>query len=227
MGRDTYLTYIAYFIENIATTTTKHEWRGYLAKSSVLGPELFAGEDEALKKLARHLYRSYVLSHFSRHTAFTIAAKMTDKQIEEYLSAVLEMDKKYKVDYDTVSTDIDQKSVDSAIKKVTLAKFKAVLSKIDPKNSPTRIKAAAAAERSKAKEARAKKTSSTTATKKPSASASSKKTSTTKKPSTTAAKKPCGSYNLKELKEMAKDKGLSGYSKLNKDDLCKMLKIKK
>jgi hypothetical protein len=233
MGKDESLTYIAYFIENISTTTTKHEWRSYLSKSSVLGDKLFSADEDAVKKLARHLYRSYVLSHFSRHTAFTIASKMTDKQIEEYLDAVLELDKKYKIDYGTISTDLDQKSVDSAIKSVTLTRYKSILSNIDPKNSPTLIKAAAAAKRAAAKKTKpvVKSSTKSTTSVKSSKSTASVKSSTSKKPSTTTkkavvSKKTCSAHNLKELKEMAKEKGMTGYSKLNKEDLCKMLKIK-
>lgn len=222
MNRDQCLAYIAHFIENLSPSTSKYEWRQYLKKSSVLGDELFSADDEALKKLARHLYRSYVLSAFSRHRAFTVASKMSDKQIEEYLSAVLELDKKYKVDYDTISSDVDQKSVDSAIKKVDFARYKSVLSKLDPKNSPTTIKATAAAERAKAKAARANGAKKVPAKK----TTATKSTTTSKAASKPSAKRTCESHTLAELKEMAKGKGLSGYSKLNKADLCKLLKIK-
>jgi hypothetical protein len=227
MSKDQYLAYIAHFVTHIAGLTTNTEWRKYLGRDSVLGDDLFAADDAAIKKLARHLYRSYVLAVFSRHGAFMIAEKMSDKQIEEYLSAILALDKKYKMDYNTISFDIDQKSADAHIKRIDFVKWKSVLAKLDPKNSPTRIKKEAAAEREKAKAARAAKKPTTKK------STTTKKTAVTKKPATTtkkpAAKKPtksCDSHNLTELKALAKEKGLSGYSKLNKADLCKLLKIK-
>lgn len=224
MNREQCLAYIAHFIEDLSPSTSKYEWRQYLKKSSVLGDELFAADDEAIKKLARHLYRSYVLSAFSRHRSFIVASKLTDKQIEEYLEAVLALDKKYKVDYDTISSNVDLKSVDSAIKKVEFARYKSVLAKLDPKNSPTTIKAAAAADRAKAKAAREKKASTTKTSSKTSAKKTTSKTSakTLSKPK---VKPSCDSYSVAELKEMARDKGLSGYSKLNKADLCKLLKL--
>lgn len=246
-----YLSYIANFIENVAGGTSKYEWRKYLARDSVLGEKLFTADEADIKKLARHLYRSYVLSHFSRHDAFLIASKLTDKQIEEYLEAEIALDKKYKLDYDTVSNDISQKASDAHIKKVEFTRYKSVLTKIDPKNSPTKIKADAAAARAKEKEGRAKakeaKVKKAGGTTKPAAkklatksstksavkSSSTKKSaavkSTSTKPSATKKStsiKPCKEHNLTELKEIAKERGLSGYSKLNKADLCKMLKIK-
>lgn len=224
MSREQCLAYIAHFIEDLSPSTSKYEWRQYLKKSSVLGDDLFAADDEAIKKLARHLYRSYVLSAFSRHRSFIVASKLTDKQIEEYLEAVLALDKKYKVDYNTISSNVDLKSVDSAIKKVEFARYKSVLAKLDPKNSPTTIKATAAAERAKAKAAREKKTSASRTSAKKTAKPTTK--SSSKSSAKPKAKASCDSYSVAELKEMAREKGLSGYSKLNKADLCKLLKLK-
>lgn len=229
MSKDKYLAYIAHFVTYISGITTKSEWREYFGRSSVLGSDLFAADDAAIKKTARHLYRSYVLAVFSRHGAFEIASRMTDKQIEEYLTGVLALDKKYKMDYGTISTDIDQQSVDARIKSTDFVKWKSVLAKLDPKNSPTRIKKEAAAEREKAKASRAAKKGTavkkTTVAKKSVASA--KKTTTVKKSTATRpATKSCDSHNLTELKALAKEKGLSGYSKMNKAELCKILKIK-
>lgn len=221
MNNSAYLSYIANFIENIAGATSKHEWRKYLSRDSVLGEKLFAADEADIKKLARHLYRSYVLSHFSRHNSFLIASKLTDKQIEEYLEAQVLLDKKYKLDYDTISNDISPKASDAHIKKIEFTRYKSVLTKIDPKNSPTKIKADAAAARAKAKEARVKKAGVST---KAAAKPSTKKSSSSTKSITT--KKSCKEHNLTELKEIAKERGLTGYSKLNKADLCKMLKIK-
>lgn len=40
-------------------------------------------------------------------------------------------------------------------------------------------------------------------------------------------KRTCKEYTVKELKKMAQDKQIRGYSTMKKDQLCKVLKIKK
>ena len=233
MQNEHYLAYIANFVENVATLASKHEWRKYL-ESEYGSTNIGDIDEDNIQKLARHLYRSYVLSHFTRHSAFSIAERLTDKQIEEFLKAELVLDAKYKMEIDTISTDLSLKAIDRHIKNNGETKYKSILAKLDLKNSPTRIKAKAAAERAAKKKPTAKKpvkktpasttkkTVKKTTTKKPAATA--KKTSSSA-PKKSAATKSCNAHSVKELKELAKARGKSGYSKMNKDDLCKLLKI--
>lgn len=229
---ENYLSYIAYFIHNVSPTTSKYEYRDYFAK--VLGDDLFAADGSKLKKTARHLYRAYVASVYSRMPAFRIAEKLSDKQIEEFVQSHEELEKKYKVYYDTIDKDLDDKSVDKKIKTLQLTAYKSVLSKIDPKNSPTRIREEARKGREQKKASKAnttaKKTAKTaarspkkTAGKTAGKTVGAKKTSGAKK----VAGKTCSEYTVKELKDLATAKGVAGRSKMDKAQLCAALKIKK
>lgn len=227
MSSEQYLAYIAHFISNVAPLTPKHGLREYLEKE-IGTTDVLGASDEDIKKLARHLYKSSVLANYSRHGSFTIAKHLSDKQIEEYLTTEIALGKKYKLDYETVDTDLSSKSVDSHIKKNGETKFKSILAKVNVKTSPTTIKNKAAAER----EVKKKTTTKKVVKKSPVKKSPVKKTTTTTKKTTKkspevkkASSKKCSEYNVKELKEMAKAKGKSGYSKMNKDDLCKLLKL--
>jgi len=227
MEKEEYLAYIAHFVDAISPVTPKYEYREYFA--SVLGDDLFDSDIKELKSLARHLYKAYVVSVYSRHNAFVLASKLSDSQLEKYLEGITELDKKYKIDYKPIDRDL--KLADSHIKKSGERKWKFILGKIDPKNSPTVIREAAR----KAREAKSKTRSKSTSAKKTVTKPRSKSpVKTTVKPrskspvktSTKKTSKTCDQHNLKELKEIAKSRGMSGYSKLAKADLCKMLKIK-
>ena len=106
MEKEEYLAYIAHFVDAISPITPKYEYREYFA--SVLGNNLFDSDIKELKSLARHLYKAYVLSVYSRHNAFMIASKLSDAQIEKYLEAVTDLDKKYKLDYKLLIVILNQ-----------------------------------------------------------------------------------------------------------------------
>ncbi len=213
--REENLRYIANFTFNIAGTTGAIAFAKYFV--SELGDELFSANDDAIKKLARHLYKSYVLSHFTRHRAFMIAESLTDAQIAKYLEEEVALDVKYKLNYDTISTDLSNAAIDSHIKNVSLTKYKSILTKFETAKSKMEAPVKTTTKKVTAGKKVPAKKKSASPVKKPA-----KKVTTKKSP----AKKTASSYTIPELKEMAKSKGLSGYSKLNKADLCKMLKIK-
>lgn len=233
MDREDYLAYIAHFVDSVSPNASKHEYREYFAE--VLGDSLFDADDKTLKSLARHLYRAYLVSIYSRHGAFMLASTLTDGQLDKFLGELVELDKKYKLDYKTI--DRDMKNADFYIKKSGERKWKFILGKIDPENSPTVIKEKARKARESKKgvsKPRAKSASAKPTVKpgvKPAVKPAVKPSVKPKSPVKSAARtkkvtKTCEQHNLKELKEIAKERGLSGYSKLNKADLCKMLKIK-
>jgi len=220
MDNEAYLAYIAHFVDSVSPNTPKYEYREYF--SEVLGDDLFDSDTASLKKLARHLYKSYVCSVYSRHNAFVLARKLTDSQLEKYLAEIIELDKKYKIDYTTIDKDL--KSSDFYIQKSGERKWKFILGKLDPKNSPTIIKEKARKERE------AKKPAAKPSTKPRAKSSVRDSPKPPRKPAskhvTVKKTKTCSEHNIKELKEIAKARGLTGYSKLNKADLCQFLKIK-
>lgn len=239
MDSETSLAYIAHYVSNIASMAGTSQLRSYFSKVlGTSGKALFAVDDAELAKLARHLYRSHVVAVYSKYDAFYLASHLTDKQLEGYLADLLTLEKKYGIVYDTISTDLSKAAIDKHIKKNGETRFKSILAKLDPMNSPTTIKAKASAARLKAKEAKLKAAGKSTAstTKKTTTSSRTKKAaspvkktstkSTTTKKTTRKPTKSCNDHNLKELKEMAKAAGMTGYSKLDKSSLCKKLNIK-
>lgn len=242
MDSETSLAYIAHYVSNIASMAGTSQLRSYFSKVlGTSGKALFAVDDAELAKLARHLYRSHVVAVYSKYDAFYLASHLTDKQLEGYLADLLALEEKYGIVYDTISTDLSKAAIDKHIKKNGETRFKSILSKLDPMNSPTTIKAKASAARLKAKEAKlkaagkstastTKKTTTSSRTKKAASPVKKTRTSSTKsstvKKTTKKPTKSCNDHNLKELKEMAKAAGMTGYSKLDKSSLCKKLNIK-
>lgn len=223
MEKKTALGYIAYFVENnsvLSNQTTKQEMRKYLAGK--LGKKMFESSDEKLASLARRMYIAHVLSLYTRYSSIHILKKdLTDSQMKDLLKEQVSLDKKYDLYFDVVDRDLKESTVDKMISKRALTSYKTILNKMIPELSPTAVKEAARKEREAKKAARE-------SGKKP--TSSKKPVTSTKKPTSTgksgSKSKSCSELTVVELKEKAKAKGLSGYSKLKKDELCKLLKIK-
>ena len=248
MDKKTALSYIARFVENssvLSIQATKYELREFFAAR--LGDKLFEASDKKIIELARDVYAAHIVALYTRYTAFHLLKKgLKGEELKDLLKQQVALDKKFKIYYDVVDRDLKESVIDKNIKEDGLKNYKAILSKMVPENSPTAIKIVERKRREAAKEAKAKdakkkgkvsskKSASTkkavmespkkASTKKSSSKADSKtKSKTDSKMS--SKKKSCSSHTVVELKEMAKNKGHTGYSKLNKDELCKLLKIK-
>jgi hypothetical protein len=227
MERSEALAYIATFIQNSSINSidaSKHEMRRFF--EAKLGKSLFSSTDKKIIELARHLYKAHVVRAYTRYRAFDLARKLDSSELEALLKAQVALDKKFGVYYDTIDRDLSDKAVDRAIRKQGLTNYKAILKTMDESQSPTKIKSLAAIERSKAKEAKLKAAGGKARKTSPEKKRSTKKRSPEKKTKARETRRVCSEYTVPELKEKAKEKGLSGYSKLKKDELCKLLKIK-
>jgi hypothetical protein len=254
MDKKAALAYIARFVENssvLSIQSTKYELRDLFLDR--LGDKLFESSEKKIIALARELYIAHVVSLYTRYTSFHLLKRgLKGEEMKDLLKEQVVLDKKFDVYYDVVDRKLTDSNIDKHMKEDGLKNYKAILSKMIPENSPTAIKIVERKKREAAKEAKRKeaekkvKTTKKTSTKKSSPKKTVKKTSTkttkkagskkeapvkkaTKKEDTkkkTSSKKSCSSHTVVELKSLAKDKGHTGYSKLKKDELCKLLKIK-
>lgn len=205
-----------------------------------LGKELFKAPLIKLKEFARLLYKSYVASLYSRYTAFHIVTILSSKEIENYLKETIDLNKKYGVFYDTVDYDLSPASMDKNIAKSNIPGYTTILKSIAENSN-----AAAAPRKAPVKKATSPKKvvkvnspKKTTGPKKAVKVNSPKKgvktTVTPKVPlirKAPAAKtlvkvRTCKEYKITELKQMARQIGMRGYSTMIKAELCKSLKIK-
>lgn len=243
MDKKTALAYIARFVENssvLSIQATKYELRDLFLDR--LGDKLFESSEKKIIALARELYIAHVVSLYTRYTSFHLLKRgLKGDEMKELLKEQISLDKKFEVYYDVVDRKLTDSNIDKHMKEDGLKNYKAILSKMIPENSPTAIKIVERKKREAAKEAKRKeaekkvKTTKKTVKKSPvkkvvktTKKSSSKKEvpvkKTTKKKG--SSKKSCASHTVVELKALAKDKGHTGYSKLKKDELCKLLKIK-
>ena len=148
-----YLGYLAFFIQSQATTT-KHELRKYFEDNLRAVP--LEADDDAVREVARHLYRAYVLGAYTRYRPFHIAENVaTSKDMIKYLDAQIALDKSYKIFEDPgMSSAIDDSHTDGGIKVMSLPGYIEILESMDILKSPTTIKAVAAKARAVAKAAR-------------------------------------------------------------------------
>lgn len=219
MDKEVYLGYLAHVVQYFTVGIGKYGYRNYFLK--VLGPKMFDADLSKIRSAARHLYRAYVVSVHSSHGMMKLANDLSDDDLKAYMAGIIKLDEKYGLETAKVDISMDDKSVDKKISELQSSKTKAVLAELLPENSPkTKTRSGAA-------KTKTKSTAKKTVFKKPVlAKKSTKSTGGKKIVKPVMAKKTCREYNLTELKEMAKSKGHTGYSKLKKDDLCKLLKIK-
>lgn len=207
-----YLGYIARFVDN-NTYVSKYEYRTYFKK--VLGSKLFSASEDKLKDLAVHLYCAYVAGVQTRFSAFTLAQNLSTKELKDLVKQQETLEKKFGI-YNlggNVDSDLSSSAIHKMIKSRSLHTFKSVLAKLDEEQSPTFIKKQKAKERE-----RTSKKSTKSSTKSSIKSPTKKKTSTKSKASK--------SYTVKELKEMARDLKIRGYTTMKKDELLEALGVK-
>jgi hypothetical protein len=149
---------------------------------------------------------------YSRYGAFQLAKTLSTKQLEEYVKAQVELSEKYNLPL-SFKYDLSASAVNKEIKANALKDYKTILAEI----KPIEIKRAAS-KKSPKKKASVKKAS-------PSKKAPAKKGSVKKTPAKKVTGK-CSDYMVAQLKALAKEKGLKGYSTMKKAELCAALKLK-
>ena len=123
-----YLGYIAHFWKNLAQTIPREDFVKFL--SSNLGASMFNAPLPKIRDTARLMYKGYVTQQYTRYSAFHIISNMDSKKINEYLSDVIALNKKYGVFYDTVDYDLSPVVMDEAIKKSSLTNYKSIFSEL-------------------------------------------------------------------------------------------------
>lgn len=214
-----YLGYIAHYITN-NQLITKYEFRRYFMEE--LGAELFSAPEKKIKDLARHLYKSYIVSIYTRYSSFSLAKALSSKELEDLLEDQRNLDQKYKITNlrgGVVGNDIKKSSVvDKHIKEQAERNYKAILLKMDEAKSPSTIKEKEAKERAVKRE---KKASAAKKVVKKNVTTSSKGS---KEGVEVTAKRT--KYTLKELKDLAAAAKIPGRSTMDKAALMKALRLK-
>jgi len=221
MEKKDYLGYIAHFVKNIDqrdnrdTPTSENEYRAFFVKH--LGTtNIISAPDPKIRDLSRHLYKAYVASLYIRYGAYYLASTLTSKQLSELIAGQTGLIDEYGL-YKSIDDDIAVSNIDRHIKKDGLDTYRSILTKYLPKSAAPK-KTAPPKKTAVTKKAPAKKP----APKK--VAAKTTKKAAPKKP--VAKGKSCKEYGLPALKQMAKDAGIRGYSKMNKPALCAALGIK-
>lgn len=211
MDRNTYLKYISHFVHKVDTLSIDAEYKSFFSKH--LGKEMMNASDEKLKDVAFHLYKAYILSNIIKIRALDLAKTLSDKQLTDMINAEIALLEKNKLEF-SLSSDLTSKAINSAIKSQgsssTVASLKDFLS--GPKKT-TKAKKSPAVKKPRAKKSSATKKTRATAVKKPPAKKAGQKLADCKE-----------KYTVPELKALAKSLGVTGYSRMGKEELCKAIK---
>ena len=203
MDRDGYLNYIGWYVKG--QSTDAKIFHSIFKKR--LGSEFFEASVSKLKQLAYILYKSIALSRMTCIDS-VLLTKLSSQQLTDAIEAHKEVREEFGLGIPQ-DTEIDAKTIDKEIKRLSEREsgvgLGPLLDKIQNYGS----------KETGTKRTVKKKTEKTI-----------KKT--TKSPTAPVKKKDPAkkNYTVPELKEKAKNKGLKGYSKMKKDELKKLLKIK-
>jgi hypothetical protein len=223
MERSDYLGYIAHFVKNVDQLATRSEYRKLFAK--FIGTKtLETASDKEVADLARHLYKAYVAHIYTRYSARYLAEKLSSTDIAKLIEDQVALDKKHKIFTDLIDRTLTTSAVDKNIAKQALTSYKLIIEELYAEKAVKKTKP----KKSPAKKVTKKPTVAKSSTKSTTVAKSSTKPTLTKpvKKTVTKSVRKCADYLLSELKVMARDKGITGYSKLNKADLCVKLNIK-
>lgn len=215
-----YLGFIAYFIQKVTPLVSKTDMMAFLSKN--LGENMFNAPLAKIRETSRYMYKGYVAQQYTRYGAFHIISKIESAKIEKYLEETIALNKKYKVYYDTVENDLKNPAIDSAIKKMAMADYKAVFAAFLEEDLPKKTKAKKAkVTKTKKPSAKVTKTKRNAASPKIKAKVGSPKKGKGKKKSIPV--KDCSDYLVSELKVMASTLKIAGASKMKKGELCAAL----
>lgn len=222
-----YLGYIAHFVKNVDQLTPTDDYRDFF-RTNLGTPNPMSAPDAKVRDVARWMYRAYVASMYVRYSPYYLMTKLSSKECGDLVNLIVEITDRYGL-YKSVAVDISVSASDKEIKNKAID-YKSILSKYA---SPSKSTAAPKPKRVATKTAARKTTkkSSSTVAKKASPAPKKAPVKTAKRPvskTSGAAKKTaksCAEYKVPELKEMAKTKGVKGFSKMNKNALCDALGV--
>jgi hypothetical protein len=217
MNKEIFLGYIAYFVKNIDQLTDDDYYRAFFVKH--LGTSNVVGAPETkIRDVARLMYRAYVASMYIRYSPYYLMTTLSFKDMGEMIANITSTLDQYGV-YKSIDDDVSVSNMDKHIKRDALDTYKSVLGKYAPQVS----KPAPSKPAPKKRAAPQKKA---TVPKKPVSKSKAPAKAPAKKAVAKGKVKVCADYKLPELKEMAKAKKLTGYSKMNKSTLCSALGVK-
>jgi hypothetical protein len=223
-----YLGYIAYFVKNVDQVAPRPDYVRFFKKH--LGAAMFSAPVPKIRDVARLMYKGYIGTTYTRYGAFYLISKLDSTQIDKFINETVAIAKKYDVYYDTIDRDLSNTAIDKNIKKFALANYKSILADYSDD-----VPKKAVAKKTATKSTAPKKTASKTTIPKKTTTTAKRTlviTTTPKKPvRKTATKgkkasKSCADYKVPELKDLARTLKVPYYSKMNKTELCKALKIK-
>jgi len=218
-----FLGYISYYIKNLDPLATKTEWKKYL-KNKFKTDNVSKVDAKDARNVALTLYYSHIVS---------LVGCINNS------SLIFDSKKSYK-DFQTIMVDFEAVREKHKLPELPVVHYlndaKAIKHMEEFQDSVSTVKQILSDEPEKkvVKKSTAKKTKTTkTSTKKPVKKTTKKvkiperegresKSETCK----IVTKQKCDSYKITELKKIAADKNIAGRSKMNKQELCKALKIK-
>lgn len=249
MQKEHYLGYIAHFVKTVDNATVDN-YRAFFIEH--LGTaNVMNAPDAKVKDVARWMYRAHVASLYVRYGPFYLLTQLSSNDIEKMMKEVIDVVDNFGL-YKSIDEDLSVANVDKHVKKYAVDTYKSILSKYilvpsaktktttktaakpatKPKSAPkTAAKASAkASAKPVAKQAArpAAKTSKKSVVSRPvpaSKKTVAKKKPSPKRPGPSTAKK-CEDHLVSVLKDMARNKGIKGFSKMKKPELCAALGIK-
>lgn len=214
---DPYIGYISYYVKNLGQLVSKKEWKNYLIK--YVGKEPSKAPVKNLKVLAIKLYYIHFIDlSLCLSDDALLKTKKSNKQLKEILEGLNEFREKHGLPELSVVHYTNESEIVKHMKKFqeshgiltsivgtpekVAIKKKATTKAIPKKKSPIKTAEPKGSGRMQPGKGLGQKV--------------------VKKSKISAA---CSDYTMVQLRKMAQDKNIAGRSKMNKEDLCKALKL--
>jgi hypothetical protein len=215
--KDLYLKYIGYSINSVFTTIGDLEWKDFIL-------DTYKGKIDStknLKDLALRFYYADILTDNLMVSDKISVLKKTPEDLRDTIVAFEKFAKEHKLPMFNVTY---HKKFEKVLEHIDSPQYKGaantlekIIAKPIKKKTATKSKSTVTKKKTAAKPKTTKRSSPVKKTK--------LKKSTTV--SAVVSKKICDRYKVDELKKLAAEKGLSGYSKMKKEELCENLGIKR
>lgn len=226
MDNDIYYNYISYFITKIIPLQTSDEYKKLIDVMDVKNNPMSA---------AHHLYVSYVVSSYTTKRAYPMALNMSTDQMIDLFNQTKKVWSSFNVWETTITEDLDEDMIESEIvkigsdSKICTYGYNILMNCINPKTKDVEHETKTTSKPTATKPTAAKPTASKPTAAKPTAIKPTAIKPTAK--SEFSGKAVRGwvmkDYTKAQLIEIAKNRGITGYSNKNKTQLCEMLRIRR